>query len=115
MTEQQLYADLSDLAGRYALAMAALANARADIEKLRVELEESRQKMDDGQQVWFSPAEAAQFAGCSVPFLAKDRLQKEPRVPFVRHGHRTVSYHRNDLVAYMEAKKMRSSRLRLVA
>lgn len=64
---------------------------------------------NSGEKEWFSPAEAAEYIGRSVDFLATDRLKrdsqgrpKKPKIPFVKHGHSTVRYHRDELNSYLE-------------
>jgi DNA binding domain, excisionase family len=53
---------------------------------------------------WLSPAEAAEYLGCSKNFLDKDRQSRTHGIPYSRLG-RYVRYDRHELDAYLEGNK----------
>jgi len=56
----------------------------------------------------YRPPQAAAYTGLSESTLAKRRLRGEPPV-FVRLGTRAVGYHRDDLDAWLQSCRRRST------
>ena len=54
---------------------------------------------------WLSTAEAAEYLGCSVFFLNRNRQLAGRAIPFTRLG-RCVRYDIHDLDAYLETRKV---------
>lgn len=108
MTQPQLLREMADLTEQ-------LEAAQAEIARLKAELEAERSKLlnNDMKQL-LNPDEAGRLIGRSVSYLFKDRSSKEPLIPFVKLGPKTIRYRRHDLQKFIESKKQ-PGRLRLVA
>lgn len=78
---------------------------RAEVEALKAELQAVKMKVSTEEKRWFKNDEAAKFIGRSPAFLNKDRMLAVPKIPFSKHGHRTIKYDRADLEAYSEARR----------
>ena len=107
MTVSQLHREVADLVER-------VERLQTENETLKSELQATKAKVPTEDKEWFSNSEAAKFIGRSEAFLNKDRLDhdedgkaKTPLIPFMKCGHRTVRYQRNDLLAYFAARKIK--------
>ena len=55
--------------------------------------------------------QAATLLGVSRRFLDKDRSESRangtsPKIPYTKHGHRTVRYRRSDVLAFQDANRV---------
>lgn len=108
MTQPQLLREMADLTEQ-------LEAAQAKINQLQAELEAERSKLKSSDMAMLlKPEEAGRLIGRSVSYLFKDRNSKEPLIPFVKLGPKTIRYRRHDLQAFVDNRKQ-PGRLRLVA
>ena len=77
---------------------------RAENASLRAELEATKQHVPAEQQQWFTPAEAAKFIGVKETFFRNNR-NKPDAIPFRKDGHRSIYYHRDELIKYAKTGK----------
>lgn len=83
--------------------------AQTEIAILRAE--NAKLKDSDMTQM-LKPEEAGRLIGRSVSFLFKDRNSKQPLIPFVQLGPKTIRYKRHDLQAFVDSRK-KPGKLRL--
>ena len=59
---------------------------------------------NDDESRLMTPRQAAAFLGFSLAYIHDHVSRKEPRVPFLKIGHR-IRFQRKDLLAFIEAQK----------
>ena len=89
---------------------------KAHCKSLKTELEMLKSRAAADEKVWFSTDEAAEFLGVSASYLNKDRMirdsqgrPKKPLISFSKHGERSVKYHRDDLMSYINRTKKKAA------
>jgi len=65
--------------------------------------------MDNDGKKYLNPVEAARFIGVAPQTLAKWRCTGLVNLPFIRVGNRRIAYAREDLVAWMAARRVGST------
>lgn len=55
---------------------------------------------------WLTTAAAAEYLGCTVSFLVNDRYMRRHGIPYSKVGRNIVRYDRQDLDAFMAARKV---------
>jgi len=63
----------------------------------------------DFQKKYLTPKETSQFIGAAVQTLAKWRSQGGVGPPFIRMGNRRIMYATDDLVAWMNSRRVRNT------
>lgn len=93
-----------DLLRQLADCMEARDRLEAENASLRAELEATKQQVPAEQKQWFTPAEAAKFIGVKETFFRNNR-NKPDAIPFRKDGHRSIYYHRDELIKYAKTGK----------
>ena len=62
---------------------------------------------NDDESRLMTPRQAAAFLGFSLSYIHGHISRKEPRLPFIKVGHR-IRFQRRDLLAFIETLKAKS-------
>ena len=93
-----------DIIIQWANCMKEVEALKAENASLRAELEATRQHVPTVEKQWFTPAEAAKFIGVKETFFRNNR-NKPDAIPFRKDGHRSIYYHRDELIKYAQTGK----------
>jgi len=97
VTIPQLYRELADLTEENEA-------LKAEVASLRAENSALKQQVPAEQKQWLTPAEAAKFIGVKDTFFRNNR-HKPDAIPFRKDGHRSIYYHRDELIKYAKTGK----------